>query len=68
MLGQFVLHVREQEEETANSIPQSGMGQRLLIEGTGTLNDLSECVEDLTSHTDGLEEVRLASRIDDLLA
>lgn len=68
VLGQLVLHVREQEKETANCIPQTGMGQCLLIERAWTLNDLSECVEDLTGHTDCLEEVRLARRIDDLLA
>ncbi len=44
------------------------MCQSLLIANTGTLNDFSEGVEDLAGNPDGLEEVGLPGRIDDLLA
>ena len=43
------------------------MSQCLLVANTGTLDDLSEGVEDLAGHTDSLEEVDLSRRINHLL-
>lgn len=41
VLGQLVLHVSEQEEETSYGIPQSAVGQSLLIQRARTLNYFS---------------------------
>lgn len=68
VLGQFVLHVREQEEETTDGVPQPGVGQSLLILGAGTLDDLGQGVENLASYAYGLEEIRFTGRIDQFLA
>ena len=43
------------------------MRESLLISNARSLDDFSEGVEDLTGDADGLEEVRLSGRIDDLL-
>lgn len=67
MLGQFVLHVREQEEETADGIPQARMRQRLLIQCARALDDFSQRIEHLAGHADGFEEIRFARRVDDFL-
>ena len=72
----------EQEEEAADSVPEAGHGQGLLVADTGTLgisqcstsysllahlDDLSDGVEHLARHTDGGEEVCLARRVNQLL-
>lgn len=44
------------------------MCESLLILSAGTLDDFSECVEDLTRHTDGFEEVGFAGGINQRLA
>jgi hypothetical protein len=49
------------------TINKPGMSQGLLISNAGSLNNFSESVEDLTGDSDGLEEVGLSGRIDDLL-
>lgn len=67
MLGQFILHVRKQKEETTDSIPQSWVCQCLLIQCARTLNDFCEGVENLTGHPDGFEEVSFAGWINDFL-
>ena len=43
------------------------MSQGLLISNARSLDNFSESVEDLTGDSDGLEEVGLSGRIDDLL-
>lgn len=68
MLGQLVLHVGEEKEKTTYGVPQPGMGQSLLILGARSLDDLGQGVEDLAGYTDGLEEIGLTGRIDELLA
>jgi len=44
------------------------MCQSLLVKGTRALNDFTEGVENLTRNTDGFQEIRFSSNIDDLLA
>ena len=72
----------KQKEEAADSVPEAGHGQGLLVADTGTLgnsqcllssslpghlDDLSDGVEHLARHTDCSEEVCLACRVNQLL-
>ena len=44
------------------------MSQSLLISNARTLDDLSQSIEDLAGDADGLKEVGLAGRVNDLFA
>ena len=49
VLAKFVLHVREEEQEPAHSVPETGVGQGLLVANARSLDHLSQSVENLHS-------------------
>lgn len=57
VLRQFVLHMREQEEETAHCVPETRVCQRLLVAAAGTLDEFGQRVEYLLRGRYSLAEV-----------
>ena len=57
----------EKEKKATNGVPQSGVGQSLLISLTRSLNGFGQSGEHLFGHRDRSNKVLLAAQIDQLL-